>query len=99
MPKARADQIADAVSHAGGGSTSSFSEQAGPRARELFDSVQHDFALSSRTVFYVMAGVMALSFVVALIGMPRGRVEAADEPVASRRRLVRSSSPKRVTPE
>jgi hypothetical protein len=27
-----------------------------------------------------MAGVMALSFVVALIGMPRGRVESAEEP-------------------
>jgi EmrB/QacA subfamily drug resistance transporter len=80
VPKARADQIADAVSHAGGGSTSGFSEQAGARARDLFDAVQHDFALASRTVFYIMAGVMALSFVVALIGMPRGRVESAEEP-------------------
>ncbi len=29
-----------------------------------------------------MAGVMALSFVVAVIGMPRGRVAAAEEPGA-----------------
>ena len=47
-PKARADQIADAVSHAGGGASSGFSERAGPRARELFETIQHDFALSSR---------------------------------------------------
>jgi EmrB/QacA subfamily drug resistance transporter len=73
LPKARADQIADAVSHAGGGASSGFAERAGPRARELFETIQQDFALSSRAVFYVMAGVMALAFVVALVGMPRGR--------------------------
>jgi hypothetical protein len=37
--------------------------------------VQHDYALSSRVVFYVMAGVMLLCFVLALAGMPRGRAE------------------------
>ncbi len=77
VPKARADQIADAVSHAGGGSSSGFADRAGPRARELFETIQHDFALSSRAVFYVMAGVMALAFVVALVAMPGGRAAAA----------------------
>ena len=79
VPQGRADQIADAVSHAGGGSASGFAERAGPRARELFETVQHDFALSSRTVFYVMAGVMALSFLVAVVGMPGGRASAVTE--------------------
>ena len=44
------------------------------RAPELFKAVQLDFAQSTRVVFYVMAGVMALAFVVALVGVPRGRV-------------------------
>jgi EmrB/QacA subfamily drug resistance transporter len=79
VPKGRADQIADAVSHSGGGSASGFAERAGPRARELFETIQHDFALSSRAVFYVMAGVMAVSFIVALVGMPGGRVAAETE--------------------
>ena len=88
LPPGRADQIADAVSHAGGGSASDFAERAGPRARELFETVQHDFALSSRTVFYVMAGVMALSFLVALVGVPGGRAaqpaeQAGYEPAAA----------------
>ena len=75
VPKARADQIADALSHAGGGRSSEYSERAGRRAQELFDTVQHDFALSTRSVFYVMAGFMALAFVVSLVAMPAGRAE------------------------
>jgi hypothetical protein len=35
--------------------------------------------LASRTVFYCMAGVMALAFVVALVEMPHGKVEEAPE--------------------
>jgi hypothetical protein len=73
VPKAHADQIADALTHAGGGSSASFAERAGPRARELFEAVQYDFALSTRSVFYVMAGVMALAFVVSLVALPAGR--------------------------
>jgi hypothetical protein len=36
--------------------------------------VPHDFALASRAVFYIMAGVMAVAFIVALLGLPAGRV-------------------------
>jgi hypothetical protein len=36
---------------------------------------QLDFALASRTVFYAMAGVMAVGFVVSLLAMPGGKVE------------------------
>jgi EmrB/QacA subfamily drug resistance transporter len=74
---ARAERIADALSHSGGGSSQSFAERGGSRAREIFADVQHDFALSSRVVFYVMAGVMLVSFVVALVAMPPGRVPEA----------------------
>jgi EmrB/QacA subfamily drug resistance transporter len=81
LPAARAEQVADAVSHAGGGSSGAFASRAGGKAKEIFAEVQHDFALSSRTVFYIMAGVMLVSFVVAVAGMPAGRaVEPEPEP-------------------
>lgn len=79
VPKERADQVADAITHGGGGDSGRFAEESGHRARELFDAVQLDFALSSRTVFYVMAGVMAVAFVVALLALPGGKVEPAGE--------------------
>jgi EmrB/QacA subfamily drug resistance transporter len=75
VPKAKADQIADSISQ--GSSSSSFAEAAGGHAKQLFAAVQHDFALASRTVFYVMAAVMALAFVIALAAMPAGKVEEA----------------------
>lgn len=75
LPAARAEQVADAVSHVGSGSSGEFASRAGPKAKEIFADVQQDYALSSRVVFYVMAGLMLLSFVVALVGMPAGRVE------------------------
>jgi hypothetical protein len=75
VPKARADQIADAISHAGGGRSGEYAERAGRRAEQLFELVKHDFALSTRTVFYVMAGFMALAFAVALVAMPGGKAE------------------------
>jgi hypothetical protein len=73
VPKERADRVADALSHAGGSGAGEFSERAGARARELFETVQLDYAQSSRTVFYAMAAIMALAFVVALVGMRGGR--------------------------
>jgi hypothetical protein len=86
VPAARAERIADALSHSGGGSSQSFAERAGSRAKQIFADVQHDFALSSRVVFYVMAGVMLVSFGVALAAMPRGRVpESAGQASASLR--------------
>jgi hypothetical protein len=33
------------------------------------------FAHSTQTIFYVMAGVMAVSFLIALRWLPRGRLE------------------------
>ena len=75
--KQRADQVADALTHSGAGDSSSFAAHGGKRAKEIFESVQLDFALASRTVFYVMAGVMAVAFVVALIGLPGGKIERA----------------------
>ncbi|MGH2961361.1 MAG: MFS transporter [Solirubrobacterales bacterium] len=75
ISKSTADQVADAVTQSGGGDSGSFGEHAGARAREIFEAVQLDFGYASRTVFYVMAGALAVAFVVALIAMPKGRVE------------------------
>lgn len=76
VPKEKADEIAQALSEAGGGGgEAAFAEGAGRVSEKLFEAVQYDFALSSRTVFYAMSGALALSFLVALIWMPAGKVE------------------------
>jgi hypothetical protein len=41
--------------------------------------VQLAFAHSTQTVFYVMAGIMAATFVVTVRWLPRGRVAVVDE--------------------
>ena len=48
----------------------------------LFGAVQLDFAQATRSVFYVMAGLMALSLVIALIGHPGGKTEDPDASVS-----------------
>jgi EmrB/QacA subfamily drug resistance transporter len=83
IPKSQADQIAEALSGAAGGSESSFTENGGAHAQQIFAAIQHDFALSTQTVFYCMAGVLAVAFVVALIWMPAGKVEGEVEEASS----------------
>ena len=82
IPKTEADRISDALTHGGGGDSGSFGDKAGQGTERIFEAVQLDFAMATRTVFYVMAGLMALAFVIALVGMPKGRVEdpSAGEP-------------------
>ena len=70
MPKSTANEVADRVSQGGEASCEAVAENAGAGAAKLFATVPHDFALASRTVFYGMAGVMAVAFVVALVAMP-----------------------------
>ena len=77
LPTEKADEIAAAVSGAGGGDSSSLTEHAGSKAKEILDAIQLDYAMSTRTVFYAMAGAMAVAFVIALVGMPGGKVEEA----------------------
>jgi EmrB/QacA subfamily drug resistance transporter len=73
LSKEKADAIADSLSQSGGGQSGGFAEHAGRRAKEVFEQVQLDFALSTRTVFYCMAAVMALCFVVAAVFMAKGK--------------------------
>ena len=66
LPKSAADRIAEQISSgaagAGGSGTSN------PR---VMDAIQHGFALTSQTVFELMAVIMLVAFVVALVFMSR----------------------------
>ncbi len=73
VPKAAADEIADAISQ-GSGAGEAPAHVSGALAK-VVDGIPHDFALATQTVFYVMAGVMALAFVVAVATMQPGKVE------------------------
>ena len=84
LSKERADTIADALSQSGGGARSgAFGDATGRAAQRVFEAVQHDFALSTRTVFYIMAGVMVVAYAAAHLALPGGRVEAVAEPAAA----------------
>jgi EmrB/QacA subfamily drug resistance transporter len=73
IPKQIGSQIADQISQGTGAGAEP--EHLPPKVQKLVDSIPHDFALASRTVFYGMAAVMAVAFVIALVRMPAGKVE------------------------
>lgn len=72
-PKQAADAIADAISQ--GGSHEESGQQVSGAVAKVVENIPADFALASRTVFYGMAAVMAVAFVVSLVAMPGGKVE------------------------
>jgi hypothetical protein len=79
LPPARADAIADSVSQAGGGTApSGVGEAAGRGAQRVLEAVRHDFAESTQTIFYVMAGLLVACYVVAHVGMPKGKPEPVE---------------------
>jgi EmrB/QacA subfamily drug resistance transporter len=73
IPKQVGGEIADVISQGTGAGESS--EHLPPKIQNVVDSIPHDFALASRTVFYAMAGVMVVAFVISLARMPGGKVE------------------------
>jgi EmrB/QacA subfamily drug resistance transporter len=76
VPSRVAHRIASSFgssSSAGGGSGSSGE----PRA--LAHQVQLAFAHSTQTVFYIMSGVLAATFVVCVVGHPRARLAVAED--------------------
>jgi EmrB/QacA subfamily drug resistance transporter len=73
IPKQVGSEIADTISQGTGAGAEP--EHLPPKVQKLVESIPHDFALASRTVFYGMAAVMAIAFVVALVRMPAGKVE------------------------
>jgi EmrB/QacA subfamily drug resistance transporter len=74
VPKAVADSVSNrfTTGNVGGGSASG-------QPDALVHAVQLAFAHSTATVFSIMAGVMAVTFLVAVRGLPRGRLEAVEE--------------------
>jgi EmrB/QacA subfamily drug resistance transporter len=75
VAKGQSDEVASCVSQGSESACATVAHAAGSGAAKLFSTVPESFALASRTVFYGMAGVMALAFVVALVFMPGGKVE------------------------
>ena len=75
IPTEKADAIAQSLSQSGGGDRGQFIGELGSKAEKAFSAVQLDYAMATRTVFYVMAGVMAVCFVVALLFSPPGKME------------------------
>lgn len=80
VPTARAEAIAHSITSSSGGDSS----PVGAAGRAIFEAIQLDVAKSTQVIVYAMAGIMVVAFVVARIGMPKGRVEevvvADDEP-------------------
>jgi len=78
VPSGRADQIAHAMTSAGGsGAVGDAGGRGSAAARAIFEAIQLDVARSTRTVIWAMAGLMAVAFLVALARLPPGRVEEA----------------------
>lgn len=78
LPKGVADEIADAISQ-GNRSEEAHHHVSGAVAK-VVDSIPHDFALATRSVFYGMAAAMVVAFVIALAWMPAGKAEEEPEP-------------------
>jgi len=75
IPRERADAVADALSQSGGGSAGGgFADATGPVAERAFQAVQDDFARATQIVFYVMAGIMVATYILAHVWLPRDRV-------------------------
>jgi EmrB/QacA subfamily drug resistance transporter len=75
VPESAAEHVAGSFGSATAGGSGS-----GGRSHALVHDVQLAFAHSTQTIFYVMAGVMAAGFLVAL-RLPRGRLDQpAQEP-------------------
>jgi EmrB/QacA subfamily drug resistance transporter len=73
VPGSVAHRVASSFGTSGGGGGG------GGQPHAIVHDVQLAFAHSTQTVFYVMAGIMAATFVVTVRWLPRGRVAAADE--------------------
>ena len=70
VPRSAAEHVAGSFSSA----AASGGQGAGGRSHAVVHDVQMAFAHSTQTIFYVMAGVMAVSFLIALRWLPRGRL-------------------------
>jgi MFS family permease len=81
LPKQFGTEVADTISQGTGPGEvpSSLPASTQKAVQKVVDNIPHDFALASRTIFYAMAGVMAVAFLVSLLAMPGGKVETEVE--------------------
>ena len=86
VPREQAHDVATNLGSGGGGAP----ERA---SKKLIDAVQSGFAESVQTVFYVMAAVLAVTFLIALVALPGGRIEAPCR-ATSRSRTPRPCPPR-----
>jgi len=70
VPRSRASAMASSISQSQGGTGSNAS---------IPGYIRLDFAYATRTVFYVMAGIMAVAALVAFFGLERGRQADPEE--------------------
>ena len=77
VPQSVAHKVASALSTSGVGKSGGSGH-----SLPLVHDVQMAFAHSTQTVFYIMAGVMAATFFVAVRWLPRGRVVSPEEQAA-----------------
>jgi len=73
VPSGVAHRVASSFSGSGAAGSGSGQSPA------LVHDVQLAFAHSTQTVFYIMAGVMVATFIVAVRWLPRGRLESAED--------------------
>ena len=76
VPSAPAHKVADSLGDSA--AAASAGRRGANRSRALVHDVQLAFAHSTQTVFYIMAGVMAATFLVALLRLPPGRVDTQE---------------------
>ncbi|MDX6635052.1 MAG: hypothetical protein QOF06_1255 [Solirubrobacterales bacterium] len=81
LPKQFGTEVADTISQGTGPGEVPANLPASTQkaVQKIVDSIPHDFALASRTIFYGMAAVMAVAFVISLVAMPSGKVETEVE--------------------
>jgi EmrB/QacA subfamily drug resistance transporter len=82
LSRAESDEIAHSLTQSGGGDSGAMAGHAGGAIdAQIFSDIQHAFAQSTQTVFYVMAAVFAVAYVVAHLWMVSGKmVEVIDDP-------------------
>jgi EmrB/QacA subfamily drug resistance transporter len=71
------EQVNDSLTASGAGD-SRVPDSSGKRGEEIYAQIKTDFSDAVQLVMYVMAGVMAVVFVISLILMRRGRAEAPE---------------------
>ncbi len=72
-PAAKAEALTQQLLDSSGGHSGAFSQIGGTSSQQIATALQNDFAAAIQVVLYVCAGVMAVTFLVALFGLKSGR--------------------------